>query len=178
MILPRQSILKAIANGNLGIDPFEEARVGPTSIDLCLGRVLRRYRDEVIILGESAPDTDEILIDSSEGFRLAPGKFVLGSTLERLRIPADLQGFLDTKGDVARAGIQIHNTDGHIDPGTDHVITLEVTNNNHVDVVLRSELPVCQLYLMQLSEPTELVYRGKYYGQMGPTGYVPDAGGT
>lgn len=174
MILADWQLRELIKTGELGVDPFDEAAVGPTSIDLRLGRTIVVYKSEVIDLGRSDPQTEEIEIDEVLGFRLEPGGFVLAHTLERIRMPNGYQGFIETKGDIARAGVQVHNGDGHVDPGSDHTITLEVTNFNTIPVILRPGIWFCQIFVHQLSAPCERPYGGKYLGQSKPTAYVRD----
>ena len=172
MILPDWQLRDLVASGELGLDPFVDAAVGPTSIDLRLGRTVVVYRSKVIELGRDDPETEEFEIDAESGFRMAPGAFLLASTLERVRMPNGYQGFIETKGDIARAGIQVHNGDGHVDPGSDHTVTLEVTNLNSVSVVLRPHIWFCQIFIHRLSAPCERPYSGKYLGQSKPTAYV------
>ncbi|GLY02794.1 MULTISPECIES: dCTP deaminase [Actinoplanes] len=172
MILPDWQLRDLVKSGELSIDPFDDDAIGPTSIDLRLGPTLVTYRCEVIELGRSDPETEEFEIDADAGFRLAPGAFVLARTLERIRMPNGYQGFLETKGDIARAGIQVHNGDGHVDPGSDHTITLEVTNLNSRPVVIRPGIRFCQIFVHRLSAPCERPYHGKYFGQIKPTAYL------
>lgn len=174
MILPDWQLHDLIKSGEMIIDPFDDGAIGPTSIDLRLGKTLVVYTSTVIDLGRSSPETEQIEMDEEFGFRLEPGAFVLAHTLERIRMPNGYQGFIETKGDVARAGIQAHNGDGHVDPGSDHTITLEVTNFNSVPVILRPRIPFCQIFIHRLAAPCDRPYDGKYLGQSKPTGYVKD----
>nr|BBH94448.1 dCTP deaminase [Thermogemmatispora argillosa] len=173
MILSDRDLKALLAAGLLVIEPWEERQLGPTSIDLRLGARLVKYRGSRLELGKEPPAIEEIKIDPQQGYELRPGEFILGCTLERIRIPNGYQGFIETKGDIARAGLQVHNGDGHIDPGSDHVLTLEITNLNSIPVVLYPGLFICQLFIHQLSSPCLREYRGKYFGQQGPTIYRP-----
>ncbi|WP_052887564.1 dCTP deaminase [Thermogemmatispora carboxidivorans] len=173
MILSDRDLKALLVAGLLVIEPWEEGQLGPTSIDLRLGARLVKYRGSRLELGKAPPASEEIVIDPRQGYELRPGAFILGCTLERVRIPNGYQGFIETKGDVARAGLQVHNGDGHVDPGSDHVLTLEITNLNSIPVVLYPGLFICQLFIHQLSSPCLREYRGKYFGQQGPTVYQP-----
>ncbi|GER82679.1 MAG: dCTP deaminase [Thermogemmatispora sp.] len=173
MILSDRDLKALLAAGLLVVEPWEERQLGPTSIDLRLGARLVKYRGERLELGKAPPASEEIMIDPHHGYELRPGEFILGCTLERVRIPNGYQGFIETKGDVARAGLQVHNGDGHVDPGSDHVLTLEITNLNSIPVVLYPGLFICQLFIHQLSSLCLREYRGKYFGQQGPTVYQP-----
>jgi dCTP deaminase len=155
----------------LGIEPFDESQVGPSSIDLHLGTTLVKYTESVIELGKSSPLFNEISIDPEKGYVLKPNELVLGCTMERVRMPNGYQGFVETKGDIARAGIQVHNMNGHVDPGSDHIITLEISNNNSIPIVLYPRIRFCQLYVHTLSGQCEKLYHGKYFGQTKPSTY-------
>ena len=101
---------------------------------------------------------------------LSPGEFILGTTIEEVSISAKFAGRIETKGSIARAGIQVHNSDGHIDPGFRGHITLEITNmQRNTSIKLIPGIYVCQLFVYQLSSPTDRPYKGKYFGQDKPT---------
>lgn len=171
MILCDRDIKQALIDRKIAIDPLKESQIGPTSVDLTLGPILLRYKAETIQLGRSRPETTEIEISQDRGYCLQPKEFVLGCTMERILISNGYQGFIETKGDIARAGIQVHNCDGHVDPGSDHRITLEISNQNNVPVVLYADILICQIYIHTLSAECDQIYRGKYYGQDKPTLY-------
>lgn len=172
MILSDWQLRDLIKSGELGLEPFDSDAIGPTSIDLRLGPTAVVYTSDTIELGKSDPETREFEIDYETGFRLEPGAFILANTLERIRMPNGYQGFIETKGDIARAGLQVHNGDGHVDPGYDGTITLEVTNMNSIPVIIRPGVFVCQIYIHQLSALCERPYGGKYLGHSRPTPYV------
>lgn len=173
MILCDRDLKRLINEGVLGIEPFDESQIGPSSIDLRLGATLVKYAASVIELGRSSPCSNEILIDPKKGYVLKPLEFVLGCTMERIRMPNGYQGFTETKGDIARAGIQAHNMNGHVDPGSDHIITLEISNHNSIPIVLYPGIRFCQLFVHTLSDKCEKPYHGKYFGQTKPSTYRP-----
>lgn len=173
MILSDRDLIERLQAKQLIIEPMNMSQVGPSSVDLRLGSTLVRYTGSLIKLGETVPEFEEEEIDSGTGFYLQPKEFILGSTLERITMPSDLQGFIETKGDIARAGLQVHNADGHIDPGTNHTITLEISNLNSIPVVLYPGIFICQIFIHTLSSPCANPYHGKYYGQIKPSTYLP-----
>ncbi len=163
-----------LAKGTLKIDPFDTASINPTSVDLRLGSTLVRYPSQTIRIGVAKPKCHEIDITGST-YLLHPGEFILGTTQEKVCIPNDYQGVIETKGSIARAGIQVHNNDGHIDPGFCGHITLEIKNMNEKDVFIEliPGTPICQLFIGKLSSPCESPYNGKYLHQVKPTAYHP-----
>lgn len=172
MILSDKSLKELIEKKELIITPYSEKLLGPTSIDLRLGYSIVKYSCEVIDLMSNCNSHTSFDI-SQKGYVLKPGEFILAATYERVRIPDGYQGFIETRGCIARAGLQVHNTDGHIDPGSDHVITLEIVNNNSIPVIIYPEMAICQIFIHKLTTTCDKLYCGKYLGQDKPTTYLP-----
>ena len=72
--------------------------------------------------------TELVELDPEEAFILHPGEFVLGSTLERITLPARPRRAPRGKSSLGRLGLLIHSTAGFIDPGWDGHVTLELSN--------------------------------------------------
>ena len=109
-LLSDHHIKELIEEGKLRIHPFDIKSINPTSINLRLGSELVSHVPQTIKIGIEKPESYEIDISSSS-YRLRSGEFVLGTTKERVYIPDGYQGVIETKGDIARAGIQVHNND-------------------------------------------------------------------
>jgi dCTP deaminase len=155
--------------------PPAEQAIDAYSIDLRLSPILLKYPPQTIRLGNSEILTQEIDMEEAGGYMLAPGEFILGTTLEEVSFSEKYGGFIETKGNIARAGIQVHNGDGHIAPGFRGHITLEISNMHREGVFIKlvPGIYICQLFVYPLSSPSERPYRGKYYGQNKPTPYRP-----
>jgi dCTP deaminase len=113
-------------------------------------------------------------VDDETPFVLHPGEFVLGSTLERVRLPDDLVARLEGKSSLGRLGLLIHSTAGFIDPGWDGHVTLELSNVANLPITIYHGMKIGQVSFMQLTEPTSTPYGAsslgsKYQGQRGPT---------
>ena len=176
-VLSDRDIRAEIESGRLVIDPWEERYLQPASVDLRLGRefrVFRNYRLPYIdVKQEMSHLTDLEQIDEVNPFILHPGEFVLGSTLERVRLPDDLVARLEGKSSLGRLGLLIHSTAGFVDPGFQGRLTLELTNIANLPITLYYEMPVSQISFVRLSSPAERPYGGKgsnakYQGQEGP----------
>jgi len=172
MILSDKDLIKLIKEGRLSISSFDVNTILETGhIDLHLASRLLKYKNNILDLKNNiVPPTDEIYLSES-GYELKSGEFLLGSTIESISMPDDHFGFIETKGDIARAGIQIHNTDGHIDPGFVGNITLEIKNNANHSILIYSNLPFAVLYIFKLTSKQTKPYQGKYQNQTGPTVY-------
>ena len=178
MVLSDRDIRAAIADGRIGIDPFDPRCVQPASVDIRLDhrfRVFRSTRHAFIDLARPLDDVTELVeVPDRTPFILHPGEFVLGSTRERLRLPDDLVSRVEGKSSLGRLGLLIHSTAGFIDPAWDGHITLELSNVNTIPITLYAGMRIGQLSFFTLSTPAERPYGSpelgsSYQGQSGPT---------
>jgi len=178
MVLADASIRRLIAEGRIGIEPYDEALLQPSSVDVRVDRYFRVFRNNrypFIDVKEPQEELTELLeIEPETPFILHPGEFVLGSTLERVRLPDDLVARLEGKSSLGRLGLLIHSTAGFIDPGWDGHVTLELSNVANLPITIYFGMKIGQLSFMQLSEASERPYGSgglgsKYQGQKGPT---------
>ena len=178
VILSDGTIRAALASGRLSIDPLGEGAIQPSSVDVRLGsqfRVFANHRYPYIDLREDQPDlTDLVEVPVGEPFVLHPGEFVLGSTLERIRLPADLVARIEGKSSLARLGLVIHSTAGFVDAGFDGDVTLELANDATLPILLHPGMRIAQFAFFALDRPAEHPYGSgasgsKYQGQRGPT---------
>jgi dCTP deaminase len=176
MVLSDRTIRRLIDEGRIGIDPFDEDLVQPSSVDVRVDRFFRVFRNSrypFIDVKEEMEDLTE-LVETEDPFILHPGEFVLGSTLERITLPDDLVARLEGKSSLGRLGLLIHSTAGFIDPGWDGHVTLELSNVANLPITIYVGMKIGQLSFVQLSEPAERPYGAavlgsKYQGQAGPT---------
>ena len=178
MVLADRTIRRLIAEGRIEIDPFDDALVQPSSVDVRVDRFFRVFhnaRYPYIDVKERQEDLTELVeVDEDTPFILHPGEFVLGSTLERIRLPDDLVARLEGKSSLGRLGLLIHSTAGFIDPGWDGHVTLELSNVANLPITIYHGMKIGQLSFVQLTEPAEKPYGSgglgsKYQGQRGPT---------
>ena len=105
----------------------------------------------------------------ANGRTVLPGQFALTSTLESFIMPDDLLAQVCDKSSWARRGLAVQNT--IIEPGWRGYLTLELTNHGHHPIYLRAGTPIAQIIFMQLDQPTDMPYSGKYQDQEpGPQG--------
>jgi dCTP deaminase len=178
VVLSDRTIRRHIAEGRIEIDPFDEALVQPSSVDVRVDRYFRVFhnaRYPYIDVKQPQEDLTELVeVDGETPFILHPGEFVLGSTLERIRLPDDLVARLEGKSSLGRLGLLIHSTAGFIDPGWDGHVTLELSNVANLPITIYHAMKIGQISFVQLSEPAETPYGAegigsKYQGQRGPT---------
>ena len=178
MVLSDQAIRRLIEAGRIGIDPYDPRLMQPSSLDVRVDRLFRVFRNSrypyIDVKLEQEELTELVEVAADEAFILHPGEFVLGSTLERVRLPDDLVARLEGKSSLGRLGLLIHSTAGFIDPGFDGHVTLELSNVANLPITIYPSMKIGQLSFMQLSEPAETPYGSgqlgsKYQGQRGPT---------
>lgn len=178
MLLSDRDIRAEIRAGRLGIEPFDEKLVQPSSVDVRLDNFFRVFNNTRYTHIDPARQQDELttLVQADEGepFVLHPGEFVLGSTLEQCTLPDDLAGRLEGKSSLGRLGLLTHSTAGFIDPGFSGHITLELSNVANLPITLWPGMKIGQLCLLRLTSPAEHPYGSsavgsKYQGQRGPT---------
>jgi dCTP deaminase len=178
MVLSDRTISRLLGEGRIEIDPYDASLLQPSSVDVRVDRYFRVFRNArypYIDVKEPMEDLTELEeIEDDTAFILHPGEFVLGSTLERIRLPDDLVARLEGKSSLGRLGLLIHSTAGFIDPGWDGHVTLELSNVANLPITIYYGMKIGQLSFVQLSEPAENPYGtgelgSKYQGQQGPT---------
>lgn len=152
MILSGQEVLKQVRAGRIRVEPFDETRINPVSLDLHLGDTVAVYTDMVSglpiegtknfdgallspqpYLGSGAMDsrkpasTSKFTIDPERGWVLRPGIGYLMHTKERVGTEHYVP-ILDGKSSIGRLFVKIHETAGFGDPGFYGQYTLEVTS--------------------------------------------------
>ena len=112
MILSDRSIREELAAGRIEIDPLYDDCIQPSSVDLHIDRYFRVFRNHtmrVIDVKEPMEDLTELVeIKEEDHFVLHPGEFGLGSTHERVKLPADLVARLEGKSSRRRACSPLH----------------------------------------------------------------------
>ena len=109
MLLSDRDIRSEITNGRVAVEPFEEAMIQPSSVDVRLDkffRVFENHKYSVIDPSiEQSELTREVIAEEGEAFILHPGEFVLASTYEVITLPDDIAGRLEGKSSLGRLGL-------------------------------------------------------------------------
>lgn len=181
MILSDRDIKKRLESGEIvvsGGDYVHLQNIGPSSMDLRLGKYFKVYNhSQFALLDPSNPESFRDiarLIEIKEGspFVVQPGEFVLGVTIEKIKLADDLVARVEGRSSLGRLGIIVHSTAGFVDAGFEGTITLEITNINRMPVALYPGMRICQLAFEQMSSPADVPYHkragAKYQGQVFP----------
>ena len=162
MFLSDVDIEKAVKSGEIVLKPFEPARLQPASYDILLGNtfLLSDSFTTAIIdpLKKIYAETRELKVKDGEEFILRPGISVLASSKDFFGSDHYLIQ-LGGKSSLARIGLMIHNTAGIVNPGHFLHITLEITNQNNIPIVLRPGMKIAQITFSMLSSPPRQNYQ-------------------
>ena len=178
MLLSDRDLKAAIESGRLGLTPFDEAMIQPSSIDVRLDRYFRVFANHRYTHIDPSEQQDDLTVavepDGDDPFILHPGEFVLGSTLEVISLGDDLASRLEGKSSLGRLGLLTHSTAGFIDPGFTGHVTLELSNVANLPIKLYPGMKIGQICVLQLSSPSEhpygsSIYGSRYQDQRGPT---------
>ncbi|MBB2894024.1 dCTP deaminase [Flexivirga oryzae] len=178
MLLSDRDIRAQIDAGRVRLEPYDEAMIQPSSIDIRMDRYFRLFDNHKYPFIDPAAEQDELtrLIETEPGepFVLHPGEFVLGSTYEQVTLPDDIAARVEGKSSLGRLGLLTHATAGFVDPGFSGHVTLELSNVATLPIKLWPGMKIGQLCFFQLSSPAENPYGSEkygshYQGQRGPT---------
>lgn len=164
-VLTRQEILRLMdasvvkdISKRLIVTPLfnPDEDIGAISIDLRLGHqfiIFERYSFPVLDIRDYNPDGEEaekyqkrLVRRNGEGFTIHPGQYVIGSTLEYVKIPSKVMGYVIGKSTWGRMGLIIA-TATKVDPGFKGCITLEIVNDGEVPIILYPGIPIAQFVL-------------------------------
>ena len=101
-----RTIRRLLEEGRIEIDPYDESLMQPSSVDVRVDRYFRVFRNSrypYIDVKQEQEELTELVEIDDEAFILHPGEFVLGSTLERVRLPDDLVARLEGKSSSGAA---------------------------------------------------------------------------
>ncbi|HWZ21628.1 MAG TPA: dCTP deaminase, partial [Cytophagaceae bacterium] len=139
-------------------------QIGSTSIDIRLGTSFQiffpsqygvvDFTNESTIK-DSMGNSRNINLDYLEDITLATGQFILGHSMEYIKLDETISADLEGRSSFARLGIEIHMTAGFIDPGFEGVLTFELFNAGPNPVKLYPGLRIGQLRFNKVNKPAK-----------------------
>lgn len=130
------------------IEGASSARVNGASIDVCLGPYLHVERGGGTIVDLAHKEVPRMNAREipPEGYKLAPGEFVLAQTVEVFNLPNDIALEFRLKSSAARAGLDNSLATWGAPGWHDSVLTLELRNNlRYHHLKLRAGMPIGQV---------------------------------
>jgi dCTP deaminase len=110
---------------------------------------------------------EKITINISDDLILHPNQFILGSTLEYIKLPNNFIGYVIGRSSWGRLGLVIA-TATLINSGFAGVITLELTNLGETPIKLYPGLRIAQISLHECKYKKDDLIKGKYFGSTSP----------
>lgn len=166
MILSDFDLWSYIKGGRLVIEPFDESIVRENGVDLRIGKMIARMKKTVKPLDTRNTDNIEefYTIEEGEEFIIHPHEHVLLHTLEYIKLPVDLMGFVNLRSSYARVGLTIPPT--IIDANFEGELTIELVGGDF-PVKLYHGDRFLHVVFAKLSSVVEKPYQGKYQRQRG-----------
>ncbi len=199
MILSDREIWIAVKERFINIDPLPDPGQkgwSSTAIDLHLDSEIRPWNaiegagmDAAIDPAHPKFNTNQLIAthtvpeSCNAGYRLRPGAFVLGWTVEKVKFPhtSRMAARIEGKSSLARIGLGVHITAPTIHAGfgvkeTDPTypgsqIRLEIWNAGPLEIKLTEGLAICQLIIEEVHGTPAESYRGQFAVQ-GPDSTV------
>ena len=175
MILTDRELLAEIEFGNIRFEPDidRKRQIQDASVDVRLGPKLRIPKELAnVVIQPTDRITPELygeeLAIEEDGFILRPNRLVLGATHEQIILPLHLAGRLEGRSSLARLGLVIHATSGHIAPGFCRPVILEIVNFGANPVVLKPLMYIAQIVFEKVSMMPSKAYSGQFATQEGP----------
>lgn len=175
MILSDLEIKECIANGDIGITPFNENQLESGNYRITLGsKLLIPIPGLRVSLNDIK--TQELYKEfnlKKKPYTLKPNEFILGQTHEQIALKNNIAGILDGRSTFARLGVSIHQSSQFVTPGQDpHIITLEIYNAGPFEVELTYGVEFGKLIFHKFEKGNSRGYKdyGTYIGQKKTTG--------
>lgn len=169
--LPAQEIDSLVRKGELVIQPYDpESNLQSASYDLRLDSRFLVPNDEGEFIDILEKEDYKSIDTRGEPFVLNPDDFVIGSSMEYIRIPDYLAGILFARSSIGRKGIEIHPSAGWFDPCFEGSVVFEISSMRKKPILLRPGVRIGQMAFVHLAAGTRKPYVGKYMGQNGPVG--------
>jgi dCTP deaminase len=156
------------------LDDIEKS--GSASIDLRLGTWfvnLRQARMSNLGLEDEMSPQKQFAkttyVPFGDKYYLHPRNFVLGVTIEWLRFPKNLAGYLIGKSSWGRRGLIIATAAG-VHPGFKGCLTLEMTNTGEIPIAITPGVTIGQLFFHSVEvNDSEYIDQSSFVGQRRPT---------
>jgi dCTP deaminase len=186
MIINAEVITKYLEEGDKPepTDPFvispqpdlkELAESGSASVDLRLGTwfvTIRPARKSHIQIEDSEVQwqlAKTHYVPFGDQYYLHPGTFILGITLEWIRLPIGLGAYVIGKSSWGRRGLIIATATG-VHPGFKGCLTLELSNVGQVPIEIQPGMKICQIFIhkVQHNINSEYLDRTQFVGSRKP----------
>lgn len=165
VILSDFDLLNYIRSGRLKIEPFEESVVRENGLDLRIGNEVARMVNSKDVLDVRNGNIEGFYkIERGNSFVIKPNEHLLLHTVEYLKLPTDIMGFVNLRSSYARIGLMIPPT--IVDANFMGQLTIELCGGNFPVRIYAGDR-FLHVVFAKLSSIVEKPYSGKYQGQRG-----------
>ncbi len=166
MILSDFDLWNYIRSKRLVIEPFYEDVVRENGLDLRIGGTIARMKDNMKVLDtrDGADMEDFYIFEEGESFIIQPHEHVLLHTIEYIKLPKDLMGFVNLRSSYARVGLSVPPT--IIDANFEGQLTIELVGGDFPVRLYKGDR-FLHVVFAKLTSPVEKPYKGRYQGQRG-----------
>ena len=178
-MLKSSAWIKEMSEKNSLLDPFIDRSVrdnvisfglGPYGYDIRLDKVFKKIRKEnKVVDPHSISDTDYETITGNKVI-IEPNSYILGKSLEYIKMPKKILGIVFGKSTYARCGILVNVTP--IEPEWQGHLTISISNVSGNNVTLHSLQGIAQVIFLESDKNPLYSYKdlkGKYNNQDGIT---------
>ena len=154
MILTDRQIREAHENGNIVIEPFDDAQVQGATYDLRVGE-----------FGATTTTRRKMNIKNDGAITFSPGDFGIVTVLEEIKMGDQYVGRFGLRSKYARKGL-IATTGPQIDPGFRGRLIIGITNLTPRAVSLPYKDDFVSVEFHKLEEPASKPYSGPYQNKL------------
>ncbi|MFC1618158.1 dCTP deaminase [Patescibacteria group bacterium] len=167
-ILAHDEIIAAVKKGDIKIEPFDEANIGPGSIDLTLSNKFRVFSkaNDVHDVTEETDYKKLTEIVTADSIVVSPGQTILGITEEKITLAPSLCGWLEGRSRFARLGLLVHVSASFMQPGISNRQVLEISNMGQAPLRLHAGIRICQFIFQKMQGSAK--YSGQFVDQIEP----------
>jgi len=171
MILSDFDLVNMLKEKRLIIKPFNKEIIRENGVDLRLAGEVGYHNpmlseDFVVDPSKKEDIENEYIVEKNKKeIILQPKQQVLLSTIEYLKMPDNLIGFVELRSTWARHGLIMPPT--IIDAGFEGTITLEVYNASIYKIKLKPKLRFAHIIFAVTMNRVKNTYKGSYSGQKG-----------
>lgn len=156
-----------VEDENPPFDPLEQ--IGANTIDLRLSRVFRKYKPEVNTIDLTQVEETVIIELPLDGeLIIQPGELILGLTVEIIKLPTNISGFIAARSSIARLGLSVVEQP-LIHPGYTGAVALQLKNNIDRPIKIKPLATICQVMFLMGTGFAEKPYgsnnSGKYFNE-------------
>lgn len=169
-MLSDNDIKKVTNGGGITISPFSSAALRPSGYVFHLGHDLLIPEKGGIadVKNRIIPKYTPSTLSEANPYRLEPGGFILGATLEHVSLSNEFSLLIEGRSTLARLGMTVVQTATLVYPGhSDRGVTLELANHGPHTILLYPEMKIARGMFFRLETPADSHYdtSGKYRNQ-------------